>query len=100
MKNLLAVAIFLSVLTSQSAIAITISAVDTGVFTFREYGGGIGGGMEVIHQHANQDFGFSFPFIDAGSFYQNGFAVFDLSEISGTVISASLNLELDRKSVV
>lgn len=83
-------------LVSQSALAVTLDPVDSGIFAFRQEGGGLGGGITVTHSSLATQLNFNYQFIEAGNGerFQRGYAIYDLSGVSGAVVGASLEMEL------
>lgn len=80
----------------QSVLAVTLDPVDSGIFSFRQEGGGLGGGITVTHSSLATELNFNYQIISAGNGerFQSGFAIYDLSGVSGAVVGASLEMQL------
>lgn len=85
----------------QSVLAVTLDPVDSGIFSFRQEGGGLGGGITIGHSGLATQLNFNYQFIEAGNGerFQRGYAIFDLSGVSGTVVGASLEMELTENTL-
>ena len=84
------------VMSGQAAQAITLSVVDSGVFDLFSVRG-TGGGTSISHTSSNTSIEFSFfssPFGGFTSTDNSAFAIFDLSGLTGSVTSASLEMSV------
>lgn len=101
MKKILLSIFASAIMSGQAAQAVTLNAVDTGVFARSQTVGGLG--SRTGYNHTSSDTALNYTFsINGGSstFDDNAFAIFDLSGVTGTVTSASIEMSLSTNNLL
>lgn len=99
MKKIILGVFVSAVMFGQTAQAVTLSAVDSGVFINASSSGGIGAGTSVSHNSNATAIDFTFSISGFVNIDSAAFAIFDLSGVSGAVTGASLEMVLSNNAI-
>lgn len=92
--------IFVSAFTLvQTAQAVTLNAVDSGVFVPSSASGGVGAITNVSHASSNTAIAFNFSISGFANIDENAFAIFDFLGVTGAVTGASLEMSLSTNNI-
>ncbi|MFT6051595.1 MAG: hypothetical protein ACI9B9_001238 [Halioglobus sp.] len=95
MKKVLLGVLVSVIMLGQTAQAVTLGAVDTGIFSRSFSSGGLSSHSNYKHDSGDMTLNYALSLAFGGSITDdNAFAIFDLSGITGTVISASIEMTL------